>query len=113
MEHEWFVYHHPPLHMHSLQLTCSSDQRCIQPQETLIKPLAFAEILCDDLHIPPHPHFAPAITRQIEDQIQDFMYLPQHSSGRAENNDGNDDEVFLPRDAKGNIKLGPILDEQD
>lgn len=56
--------------------------------ETLITPEQFAEVMCEDLRLPPST-FAPLITRAIQDQLQDY-YL--HAGSTDMGGDGADVE---------------------
>ena len=47
--------------------------------ETFITPEHFAEVLCDDLHFPAAT-FAPAIVKQIREQLQGYISHPLSSS---------------------------------
>ena len=56
--------------------------------ETLITPDQFAEVMCEDLRLPPST-FAPLISRAIQDQLQDY-YL--HAGSTDMGGDGADVE---------------------
>lgn len=56
--------------------------------ETLITPEQFAEVMCEDLQLPPST-FAPYIARGIKDQIHDY-YL---HSGSMPKEDGEDEKT--------------------
>ncbi|KAI8379299.1 uncharacterized protein BYT42DRAFT_514522 [Radiomyces spectabilis] len=56
--------------------------------ETLITPEQFAEVMCEDLRLPPAA-FVPAISRSIKDQVQDY-YL--HASSMVTNDESEEEK---------------------
>ena len=89
-------------HRQLLSTFCSvlkKQQQCIVtdvilyiPIETLISPEVFAEVLCDDLDLPP-ASFVPAVVQAIRQQIKQF---------------GTDSEITLDKqtDQRVIIKVG-------
>ncbi|EMR10021.1 hypothetical protein PNEG_01775 [Pneumocystis murina B123] len=42
--------------------------------EMSISPEQFAEVLCEDFSLPPHPHFATSIAKCITDQVNEYQH---------------------------------------
>lgn len=83
-----YVIHSPGICMVSDRLNTTNVILILFHAETLITPEQFAEIMCEDLQLPPST-FVPLISRGIHDQLEDY-YL--NAGSAVMDGDGSDVE---------------------